>query len=211
MKSSAVFRDRAFTGMESSKIDFSKSRSSESLIDFCGCHLTGGCRVLDLGCGGGRNSHYLAQEGFELYGMDISEAAVDLCRKRFEQFNLKGNFRQGDFTEIPFEDDSFQGIVCIAAIDHVTLSGAEAAVKEMRRISKPDCKILITFDPTGADDDIVHQADILSDGSLYFTEGDQQGMIFRRFADAEIKELIGEENIISFNCSPTGVRMVVCT
>ncbi|MCD4707223.1 MAG: class I SAM-dependent methyltransferase [Candidatus Sabulitectum sp.] len=210
MKSSAVFWDRAFTGLKLSATDFSKSKSSESLIDFCNRHLSEGCSVLDLGCGGGRNSHYLAQEGFELYGMDISEAAVDICRKRFEQFSLKGNFRQGDFTSIPFEDNSFQGIVCIAAIDHVTLSGAEAAVREMRRISKPGCKILITFDPSGTDDDIVHQAEILSDGSLFFTEGDQQGMIFRRYTDAEIKELVGEENIISFNHSPGGARMVVC-
>jgi len=210
MKSSAVFWDRVFTALDFPTTDFSKSKSSESLINFCSRHLTEGCSVLDLGCGGGRNSHYLAQEGFELYGMDISEAAVDLCRKRFEKFNLKGNFRQGDFTSIPFEDNFFQGIVCIAAIDHVTLFGAEAAVREMRRIIKPGSKILITFDPQGTDDDIVHQAEILSDGSLYFTEGDQQGMIFRRYTDTEIKELIGEENIISFDHSPSDLRMIVC-
>lgn len=211
MKSSAVFWDRVFTGLEPSTMDFSRSKSSESLIDFCNSHLTVGCSVLDLGCGGGRNAHYLAQEGFELHGMDISESAIDLCRKRFKRFNLKGNFKQGDFARIPFKDDSFQGIVCIAAIDHVTLSGAETAVREMRRIGKPRCRILITFDPTGADQEIAHQAEILSDGSMHFVEGDQQGMIFRRYTDREIEELIGKENIISFDHSPKGVRIVVCT
>ena len=38
-------------------------------------------RVLDLGCGAGRHLVYLAKEGFEVYGTDISETGLEYARQ----------------------------------------------------------------------------------------------------------------------------------
>jgi SAM-dependent methyltransferase len=39
-------------------------------------------RVIDIGCGAGRHSLYLQEKGFKVTGLDISPAAVEVCRKR---------------------------------------------------------------------------------------------------------------------------------
>jgi SAM-dependent methyltransferase len=40
------------------------------------------CRALELGCGTGTNSIWLAQQGFKVVGVDISSTAIDLAKKR---------------------------------------------------------------------------------------------------------------------------------
>ncbi|MBN2383456.1 hypothetical protein JXQ70_11285 [bacterium] len=54
------------------------------------------------------------------------------------------------------------------------------------------------------------QTEIMPDGTLMFVRGEQQGMIFRRYTDHEIKELLDENRIISFQYSAEGDRIVVC-
>ena len=45
-------------------------------------------RVLDLGCGTGRHTLFLAQNNFEVYGTDISQTAIDSTRQRALQLNF---------------------------------------------------------------------------------------------------------------------------
>ena len=68
-------------------------------------------KVLDLGCGGGNNAKYFAENGFNYYGIDGSSSAIKVCKNRFKKWNLKGNFVQGDFLELPYEDNCFDLIV----------------------------------------------------------------------------------------------------
>ena len=39
-----------------------------------------GDKILDAGCGDGRNMHWFVQNNFEIYGIDSSEAAIIICR-----------------------------------------------------------------------------------------------------------------------------------
>jgi len=50
----------------------------------------------------------------------------------------------------------------------------------------------------------------LSDGTLKFVRGKYKGMLFRRYQDEEIKLLLREKNIISFDHTKDGARVVVC-
>ena len=50
-------------------------------------------RVLDVGCGNGRDSAYFAQLGHEVYAVDTSRAAIDLCRKTYQHLSIE--FRHG--------------------------------------------------------------------------------------------------------------------
>lgn len=208
--SSGVFWDRAIGRIDPETVDFSKSMPHESLASFCEEHVEKGAVILDLGCGGGRNSQFLAEKGFAVHGLDISEAGVNLSAKRLVKAGLSGTFTVGEMTSIPYEDGFFDGIVCVAALDHITLQGAEKALSEMRRVLRPNRKMLITFDPPGREEEIKGEATVQEDGSLFFFSGDQEGMLFRRYTDQEIEDLIGKGNMISFEHIDEGERVVVC-
>lgn len=190
--------------------DFSQSKPISSIRGFCDRYLSEGATLLDLGCGGGRNAHYLAERGYKVFGVDIAQAAVEFCQKRFARFNLPGTFRQGKFDRIPFPDGSFSGVICVSALDHITLETAQRSIVEIRRVLSPGGLILLTFDPPDTDEDILDEAEVLTDGTLKFVRGDQAGMLFRRYRDEEIRPLLGEPNIISFHRTENGTRVVVC-
>src|SRR5580765_8080332 len=61
--------------------------------DFAG---TRGLRVLEIGCGMGTDGAQFAKAGADYTGIDLTEAAIELARKRFEVFNLPGTFRTAD-------------------------------------------------------------------------------------------------------------------
>lgn len=51
-------------------------------------------RVLDLGCGTGRNANYLAKLGSEVVGLEISPTALELARQRAQKLGIKVDYRQ---------------------------------------------------------------------------------------------------------------------
>jgi 2-polyprenyl-3-methyl-5-hydroxy-6-metoxy-1,4-benzoquinol methylase len=68
-----------------------------NLISFL--KIPGGSSFLDCGCGKGRHSLYLAEKGYEVTGMDISEQNIQEA-KRFEKANL--SFYVHDMRNLPF-------------------------------------------------------------------------------------------------------------
>ncbi len=201
--------EESFRGIDAETYDFTKSKPAASLAEFCISHLHEGALILDLGCGGGRNAQFLAMQGYRVYEIDVAAAAARFCHTRFARCELSGTFAQGSFTHIPFPNASFAAVICIAALDHGTLGEAKASVAEMRRVLSPGGVILLTFDPPDTDEDIIHEAQVLSDGTLRFVRGNQKGMLFRRYNDQEITDLVGTNHIISFRHTTKGTRVVV--
>ncbi|OPX18269.1 hypothetical protein BXT86_02110 [candidate division WOR-3 bacterium 4484_100] len=68
----------------------------------------------------------------------------------------------------------------------------------------------MTFDPEDTDEDILDEVEVLPDGTLKFFRGKQKGMLFHRYKNKEIYTLIGQKNIISFERTEKGTRIVIC-
>jgi len=68
-------------------------------------------RALDIACGQGRNSLYLAELGFEVVAMDISPVALDEGRKRAELTQLRIDWRQTDLEAIRLDEAAYDLIV----------------------------------------------------------------------------------------------------
>lgn len=83
-------------------------------------YLDSGMRILDLGCGVGTLSFYMALKGNKIIGVDISKKAVDICRKNVELLNLpiKPVFLVGDFVRLKFKD-KFDFVLCSEVVEHL--------------------------------------------------------------------------------------------
>lgn len=59
------------------------------------------CRTLELGCGTGSNSVWLAQQGFEVIGVDVAPLAVERAEKRTQAAGAKAHFVVADVLHLP--------------------------------------------------------------------------------------------------------------
>lgn len=101
--------------------------------------LNEGSSILECGCGNGKNINYFQKNGFVVSGFDFSENLVKLCQNR--SYNVK----LGDIRKIPFKDNSFDNIICIAVLHHLDKEVDRIlAIKEMMRVCKPGGKILVS-------------------------------------------------------------------
>lgn len=64
-------------------------------------------KMLDLGCGAGNHAKFMAENGFSVYGLDGSSTAIEHCRGKFKKLKLKGKFVQGDFLNLPYDNNFF--------------------------------------------------------------------------------------------------------
>ena len=76
-------------------------------------------RVLDAGCGDGRNLHYLLGAGFDCFGVDDDARAIDQLRQRVARVAPLvplSQFVVGEIGALPFEDGSMDVVICSAVL-----------------------------------------------------------------------------------------------
>ena len=66
-----------------------------------------GGRALDLGCGTGTHSIFLAQKGYTVVGVDFSSKAVELAKQKIGKAGVKVDFRLGDVTRLGVLQEPF--------------------------------------------------------------------------------------------------------
>ncbi|MFQ5796591.1 MAG: class I SAM-dependent methyltransferase [Candidatus Bipolaricaulia bacterium] len=101
--------------------------------------------ICDLGCGAGRHLVYLAQEGFESYGLDISKTALDYARSWLDQAGLRAALTQGDISEIPYSEAAFDALISTYVIYHNRLEGIKRTISEIHRVLRDGGLVLLTF------------------------------------------------------------------
>lgn len=98
-------------------------------------------RVLDAGCGGGRNLVYFLREGFDVCATDVSPDAIAQVRSLALQLapHLPGeNFRLEPVEKMSFEDGSFDAVLSSAVLHFAADEGHWGAmVEEMWRVLRP--------------------------------------------------------------------------
>ena len=91
---------------------------------------------LDIGCGLGRHSIYMAENGFNVYGMDYSKYVVDIVKEKAYLKGLDIKLTVGTVSALPYENDSIDCIAAIGVLSNNDKSGIAAILREMHRVLK---------------------------------------------------------------------------
>jgi tellurite methyltransferase len=98
-------------------------------------------RVLDAGCGGGRNLPYFLRHGFDVRAVDADAAAIRSVRQLVTSLNPAlplGQIHCGSLESLPWEDGSTDAIICSAVLHFARDEGEFAAMlREMWRVLTP--------------------------------------------------------------------------
>lgn len=105
-------------------------------------NVTEGSSVLEVAPGPGYLSINLVKLGnYKVTGMDISKTFVEIEKTNAKKAGVKAEFVHGDASDMPFNNEVFDFIVCTAAFKNFTKP--VMALNEMYRVLKPDGKALI--------------------------------------------------------------------
>ena len=102
--------------------------------------LVRGKKVLDVACGEGYGSTFMADVAGSVVGVDISHEAVQYASTTYKKSNL--TFRQGSATNLDFIDASFDVVVSFETIEH--LLEQDQMLAEIRRVLRPDGLLVIS-------------------------------------------------------------------
>jgi SAM-dependent methyltransferase len=97
----------------------------------------GGRRVLDVGCGLGRHTVYLAARGLEVTATDNAPAALSACKQGLAEAGLSADVIQAEMTEYPFPDGHFHGAIGSHVIHHTDRATLERVLGEITRTLAP--------------------------------------------------------------------------
>ena len=73
-----------------------------------------GDKILDAGCGNGRNLKWFYKNGFEIFGTDINSESIEFCKKAFPL--QENNFNVSTVEQNHFESNSFNHVICNAVL-----------------------------------------------------------------------------------------------
>ena len=110
--------------------------------------------VFELGCGGGINQQFYNAGAISRYaGIDPSRKLLDYARGEAEAKGWQADIRHGIGEDIPFEDNSFDTVVCTYTL--CSVQNQAQVVHEMRRILKPGGKLLFLEHGRAPDADVL--------------------------------------------------------
>ncbi|WP_455392512.1 class I SAM-dependent methyltransferase [[Eubacterium] cellulosolvens] len=170
-------------------------------------------RVLDLGCGNGRNIVYLASinRGFRIIGLDFSERMLRIAKNKINDQGLKEHveFILGDIVTLPFSSSTFDGVLFVAALHHLpTAAQRLGSLQEVERCLKPGTKAFISvwdFEQERFADELARQLKLKdtptdrSFGDVFVPWTGKRGRIHQRFYHLfykdEFEQLLGKTGL----------------
>jgi ubiquinone/menaquinone biosynthesis C-methylase UbiE len=114
------------------------------IVEFVEKELIKKGKVLDLCCGAGTNTVYLAKKGFEVTAIDISQRAIEYAREKAKHANAKINFMIQSFVDLSFGDEEFDFVFDMGCFHHVEIVDKSKFIKGIHRVLKKGGDYLLT-------------------------------------------------------------------
>lgn len=171
-----------YCGMKSKEIDIFKEHN---IVSIC-----------DAACGFGAYSLAFASNGFTVYSFDISKTAVEITINGLKRYGIDAtNVKVASILDTGYADESFDGVIAHAVLDHLVVEDTKKALKELFRITKTNGLVLVSFD-IAEEDDMEETHITLKDGTMLYTCESREGMLFNPYNWDKIEELLKSYNIL---------------
>ncbi|MFH1957600.1 MAG: class I SAM-dependent methyltransferase [bacterium] len=95
-------------------------------------------RLLDVPCGTGRLSIYLASKGYKVVGVDLSNEMVMCTREKLKSLNLEENIvvEEKDAEKLTYPENSFDACVSLRLFGHTPENNRKKIILELKRVSR---------------------------------------------------------------------------
>lgn len=109
--------------------DYAPRPEQEKFVSLLPSHA----KILDAGCGPGRDCEYFASHGFRVIGIDLSENLLSIAKQRVPQ----ADFFKQDFRSLRFPKELFDGIWACASLLHLKRKDISTVLRSFFQILKP--------------------------------------------------------------------------
>jgi len=177
------------------------------LVEFVGLdRVAPGARVLDLGCGAGRNAVWLAQQGFDVTAIDVSPHAVQLARAFAAESNAQLQVMEADATDLAGLPENHYDLAYDGRCLHLIVEQElrDAYLRSVLRVLRPS-GLYFAINIGGRDEE---QAGSLTspDTYLYVCEGTRR--VERRLPNAPVAPMWPEQHTAELQAAGFDVETV---
>lgn len=137
-------------------------------------------KILDVGCGTGHVDAYLAELGFDVTGIDISENMIEIAvdKAPLAQFQIM------DLRHMDFADESFDAILAIFSLIHISKEEAHKAINHFAKILRPQGQLFLGL--------VEGESETFAEHSF----NDEHKILFQYYDKQLIKEILDKEGFI---------------
>ncbi len=113
---------------------WTETQPPQELIELIDSKKITPCKTLDMGCGEGFYSIYLASQGFDVTGIDISGNAINLAKENAKKQNAQVKFLQMDALDLDKLDEKFDFVLEWAVLHHIMPEDRKKYVENIKKI-----------------------------------------------------------------------------
>lgn len=152
-------------------------------------------KILDFGCGGGRNTVALLSEGFDVIAMEYTESATKMTREKCKGMG-KNNISiiQNSGFDVPLKDDYIDAIVADGSLFYYNMTGIITILRNLRRVLKADG--LIWTDFRTKNDSLYGKGNEIDGGLFEMQDGtDREGCTYYFADEADVRSIFASANL----------------
>ncbi len=136
--------DKIYSSYPLDELGWELGKPRPTLVEYVEKGLIPKGKALDLCCGAGTNTIYLAQSGFEVTGIDISKTAIEIAKKKAQQAKVNINLLNESFIDLPFNDEQFDFVFDMGCFHHVEVEERPKFIAGVHRVLKKGGVYMLT-------------------------------------------------------------------
>ncbi|MGG3523486.1 class I SAM-dependent methyltransferase [Bacillus pseudomycoides] len=175
-------------------VPFFTNKPDENLVNYFEKKLLNPGKVLELGCGPGRNAIYFAEKGCLVDAVDLSQESIQWATERAKEKNVNINFIYNNIFDLQIEEGTYDIVYDSGCFHHIAPHRRMSYINLVKKALKPGGYFAITCfvqggELGGADitDWEVYKLQSLK-GGLGFTDKKLR-VIFKGFSEVEIRRM----------------------